>query len=207
MTRASRQQSSLALLLDRPQPVGFVLVRIVAVGGGINLAPSLRKCSRPRPRFSRRVCVDRWPGRDVGRSPQARIEARWRQRSGSPRGTSARAPSCGSRAPPSAELRRSNCCSTLDLRQRGRDEGDDVRRGNGVEVFMANDLQPSADHVVECLAGVDQFAGELHRFALHAAPSKRSIRAARRGPQSAGGSAGDVLQPLEFVVCAPVNAA
>jgi len=109
--------------------------------------------------------------------------------------------------PPSAELRRSNCCSTLDLRQRGRDEGDDVRRGNGVEVFMANDLQPSADHVVECLAGVDQFAGELHRFALHAAPSKRSIRAARRGPQSAGGSAGDVLQPLEFVVCAPVNAA
>ena len=198
MTRASRQQSSLALLLDRPQPVGFVLVRIVAVGGGINLAPSLRKCSRPRPRFSRRVCVDRWPG-------QASIEARWRQRSGSPRGLR-RARHHADR-PPSAELRRSNCCSTLDLRQRGRDEGDDVRRGNGVEVFMANDLQPSADHVVECLAGVDQFAGELHRFALHAAPSKRSIRAARRGPQSAGGSAGDVLQPLEFVVCAPVNAA
>lgn len=61
MTRASR---TLALLLDRPQPVDFVLVRIVAVGGGINLAPSLRKCSRPRPSFSRRVCVDRWPGRD-----------------------------------------------------------------------------------------------------------------------------------------------
>jgi len=45
------------------------------------------------------------------RNPPAMIAARWPPRSDSPRGTSARAPSCGLRCPPSAGLRQSICCS------------------------------------------------------------------------------------------------
>jgi len=44
-------------------------------------------------------------------------------------------------------------------------------RRQRVEVFMADDLKPVADHRVEGFAAVHEFDRELHRFTLHAAPN------------------------------------
>jgi len=42
-------------------------------------------------------------------------------------------------------------------------------RRQRVEVFMADDLKPVADHRVEGFAAVHEFDREFHRLALHAA--------------------------------------
>jgi hypothetical protein len=47
-----------------------------------------------------------------------------------------------------------------------------VRRGQRVEVFVADHFEPVADHRVEGFSAVHEFDGKLHRFALHAAPDR-----------------------------------
>ena len=44
---------------------------------------------------------------------------------------------------------------------------------DGVEVFMANNFEPVADHRVEGFGRVHEFDRELHCFAFHATPDRR----------------------------------
>ena len=63
------------------------------------------------------------------------------------------------------------------LLARGLDEGDDVRRGLGVDVLMRDDLEPLADHPVKRLRRVHQLDSEFHRLALKPAPDALLHRA------------------------------
>ena len=72
-----------------------------------------------------------------------------------------------SRASPMLLLYRSLDCAT-----ERRDEPHDVRRRQRVEVFMANDFKPLADHRVKRLRRAHEFDGEFHRLALKATPDR-----------------------------------
>jgi hypothetical protein len=167
-------RSSLALLFDRPQPVGF-LDKQVGFGRrrhqlGTFLAEVIEATAQLAP--GQRVLIVR----PVGNCRREALKH-------------APQPDGGSEVTASARLRRSAhhadgvanyqpgftdglAVAVPCRRERCGDERKDMRRGDRVEVFMANDFEPVADHGVKRFAGMHEFDGKLHRFALHAASDR-----------------------------------